>query len=149
MVCENQRAAILRTGAESRRSHRNSGQTRDSILVVDDEEGIRFVLSRLLEFEGYRVITASDGLEGVHRFHEEENRIALILLDMIMPVMDGEEVMETIRMIRQDAKIIVISGYFESDVMRRIRDERHTAFLRKPFELPELMSEIGKLLNAN
>ncbi|MDI1476123.1 MULTISPECIES: response regulator [unclassified Polyangium] len=113
-----------------------------TILVVDDELDIVDVLSDLLTAEGYRVITASNGREGLARI--AESRPDLVLLDRMMPVVDGAEML---RLMREDASLggipVVMMSAAEG---RRLSQELGcAAFLKKPFDLGTLLDTVARL----
>lgn len=113
-----------------------------TILVVDDEFDIVDVLSDLLTAEGYRVLTASNGREGLARLHEAH--VDLVLLDRMMPVVDGAEMM---RLMREDASLRLIPVVMMSAAEgRRLSRELGCAdFLKKPFDLGTLLDTVARL----
>ncbi|HEY1340558.1 MAG TPA: response regulator, partial [Bryobacteraceae bacterium] len=113
-----------------------------AILVVDDEEIVRRTTRSVLERKGYRVLTAENGQQAVDVFREHADDVALILLDLTMPVMDGAEAVRYLRTIRHDVPILVSSGYNESDVARRFTGNRVTGFVRKPYRAGALLEKI-------
>lgn len=113
-----------------------------AVLVVDDEEMIRALAKAALEKFGYRVITAQNGKECVDIFTQRPDDFSIVLLDLTMPVMDGEEALAHLRQLRPQAKVLVISGYDETDVMRRIGGLHISGFLQKPFSAGRLAQKI-------
>ena len=81
------------------------------ILVVDDEDSVRRVTSRILERHGYRVVTASDGAEAFSRFQEQRTTIRLVITDLIMPIMDGATLARAIRKLDPSVRIVAVSGH--------------------------------------
>ncbi|MGO8992509.1 MAG: response regulator [Polyangiaceae bacterium] len=79
-----------------------------TVLIVDDDSDIRFTLRQILRDEGFRVLQARDGLEALERIAEEEPD--LVLLDLVMPVVDGWEVLRTLRRCRADLPIVILSA---------------------------------------
>ncbi len=116
------------------------------VLVVDDEEAVRALTSRMLESFEFRVITANDGREGVDRFAENAAAITAVLLDVTMPQMSGLEVLDRIREIRPDVPILFMSGYMREGQLRNF--DRATDFLQKPFRIEELQEKLRVLLTA-
>jgi PAS domain S-box-containing protein len=108
------------------------------VLVVDDEEVVRTVASATLRRYGYTTMTANDGAEAVKLFRECGGAIDLVLLDMTMPVMSGEEAFRHIRQIRPDARVIVSSGYNEVEAIRRFTAKGIAAFIQKPYTAANL-----------
>jgi CheY-like chemotaxis protein len=113
-----------------------------TILVVDDEFDIVDVLSDLLTAEGYRVVTASNGREGLARLHE--GHTDLVLLDRMMPVVDGAEML---RLMHEDPALDSIPVVMMSAAEgRRLAQELGCAdFLKKPFDLGTLLDTVARL----
>ncbi len=105
----------------------------ETVLVVDDEPHIRTVLKALLEYLGYGVLLASDGAEGVEMVREKGNEIALVLLDIIMPGMNGEEAFKNMREIAPSMKIVISTGYAREDVLSDLIRQGASALIRKPY----------------
>jgi PAS domain S-box-containing protein len=116
------------------------------ILVVDDEEIIRRTTRTVLERRGFEVFLAEDGREAVELFRRHQAQIALVVLDLTMPAMDGEETARYLHTIRHDVPILVSSGYNESDVERRFAGSRVAGFVRKPYTPAQLMQKIEAAL---
>jgi two-component system, cell cycle sensor histidine kinase and response regulator CckA len=115
-------------------------------LVIDDDQGVREAASRLLEHFGFRVLTAVNGHHGVEVFREHEREIAVVLLDMTMPVMNGEETFREIRRVRADVPVILSSGYNEIEATRRFTAKGLAGFLQKPFTPKELGQKLALAL---
>jgi CheY-like chemotaxis protein len=111
-----------------------------TILVVDDESAIREMLSEVLLEEGYRVVTAQDGLEAMERIEEEPPD--LVVSDVMMPVLDGGQLAGIIRA-RNDVPVI---GMTALSKLRRGADAYFSAVLHKPFSLARLLQAIEELL---
>lgn len=116
-----------------------------TVLVIDDEELIRFIASSLLKTLGYQVIVADNGLEGVNAFREMAGQIDLIILDMIMPVMGGREAFHRLREIRSDIPIVIASGFAKEEDMAELKKLGANGFLNKPFRKVELAQMVGNL----
>jgi PAS domain S-box-containing protein len=115
---------------------------RGTVLVVEDEEGVREVVGRMLERLGFQVITAEDGIEALQRLDHHGGAMAAVLLDLSMPRMGGPEVLQQIRERRPEAPIILMSGYTEQEVASKLLGpEGAVAFLQKPF-LPEDLTSV-------
>ncbi len=121
---------------------------RKTILVVDDEEMVRGLVSRRLDSLGYDMIEASDGDEGVHVFQERLNEIDLVLLDFAMPKMNGVEAFGELIRIKPDVKVILSSGYTEDAVMQSFPGQRPSGVLHKPYKTEDLKGELERLLGA-
>ena len=117
------------------------------VLVVDDEDAVRSLTSRMLESFEFRVITANDGREGVEKFAANAEAITAVLLDVTMPQMSGLEVHDRIRVIRPDVPILFMSGYMREGELRNF--DRATDFLQKPFRIEELQEKLRLLLSES
>ncbi|HEY6041174.1 MAG TPA: GAF domain-containing protein, partial [Anaerolineae bacterium] len=116
------------------------------VLVVDDEDVVRNVTKRMLERFGYGVMMASDGREGVDVYKTSMDRIALVLLDMTMPHMNGEETFRELRVIRPEVKVLLMSGYTEQEATSRFAGKGLAGFLQKPYTPQELHEKIQSIL---
>jgi len=119
------------------------------ILVVDDEEQIREMTKKTLETHGYKVITANDGKEAIALYAQKRDEIQLVLMDMMMPVMDGSESIRELRKANPEVKIITVSGLTEKDKIEKVDDVQVQAFLMKPYTAEKLLNTISEVLNAN
>ena len=117
-----------------------------TILVVDDEETVRNVARRMLERSGYRVITASDGDEGLQRFAEEESVITAIILDVTMPRMTGTEVLAELRQRGKTVPVVLASGYTSQSLGALIPGSAPPVFVQKPFVTGALLAGIDAAL---
>lgn len=118
-----------------------------TVLLVDDEEGVRSMAHRMLERLGFRVITAVDGIEAVEAFRRHHEEIRLVLLDMTMPRMDGVEAFRALRAIRPDVKVILTSGYSEQMAAEQVGENGPAAFLQKPYRPADLVHKIDDVLD--
>jgi CheY-like chemotaxis protein len=116
------------------------------VLVVDDEEVVRSAAAAALRRYGYTTLTANDGAEGVKLFRERDGAIDLVLLDMTMPVMSGEEAFRQMRQFRPDVRVIVSSGYNEVEAIRRFTAKGIAAFIQKPYSAASLARIVKKTL---
>ncbi len=129
-------------------SRSDSGSGPKTVLVVDDEELVRDMILARLEILGYDTVPAVDGIEGVRIFRERMNEIDLVLLDFIMPRMNGVEAFEELLRIRPDVKVILSSGYTEDVVAKRFPGPKPAGFLNKPYKLEALRAELDRLLGT-
>ena len=112
-----------------------------TVLVVDDEPSLRIMTQAILEESGYKVMVAANGLEGVEMFRGHADTITVILLDMTMPVMGGEEAFGLIRAVRADVPIVVSTGYSEGAARKLFSTKAFVGFIQKPYTA-ERLSEI-------
>lgn len=116
------------------------------LMVVDDNPDICNVLQIILESDGYRVITASDGLDALEKLQQNE-RPSLILLDWMMPRMDGESFIETLRASTlQDIPVIIMSG--QKEATNKGRKLQGNMCLVKPVELDDLLAAVHQFVNT-
>jgi CheY-like chemotaxis protein len=117
-----------------------------TIMIVDDDPDIRELMKIFLEADGYRVDLAADGIGALEQLHAGAHP-ALILLDLMMPRMDGEQFMKEIRGTRfAKIPIVVISGH--SAVRRKTREFEAVSFLMKPVEFNELIKTVRRFAAA-
>jgi PAS domain S-box-containing protein len=119
-----------------------------TVLVVDDEPGIRRYAKRVLLKLGLRVLTAEDGRAGVDEFRAHADEVDLVILDMFLPVLGGDEVLRQIRRIRPGVQVLLISGYAETFLTDKFGEEKPSGFLYKPFATDEFVGTIGKMLSV-
>ncbi|MDD5245191.1 MAG: PAS domain S-box protein [Syntrophorhabdaceae bacterium] len=134
------------------KEHRPSGtivQGKETILIVDDEETILRVSSELLTMLGYKVLAAQSGKEALDIYGEHRNKIDLIILDMIMPDMGGEETFQLLKAIKPDIRVILSSGYSMNGQAKKILDQGCKTFLQKPFNIDELSRKIRYALEGS
>jgi PAS domain S-box-containing protein len=118
-----------------------------TILVIDDEELIRVTTSAMLRSLGYRVILATNGQEGIETFLKANDEIDLILLDMIMPVMEGPEAFAKLREIDPKIPIVIASGFAQEEDMVELKRQGACGFLDKPFSRAELAKMMGLIIS--
>jgi PAS domain S-box-containing protein len=115
-------------------------------LVVDDEETVRAVTARTLESFGFTPLTASDGAEGVRVFREHAGELRLVLLDLTMPHMDGEETYRELFRINPAVPVVLMSGFTEKDTIDRFAGKRLAGFIQKPFDRKRLLAKLRGVL---
>ncbi len=118
----------------------------DPILVADDEQTVRQVAETVLRSRGYDVVLAANGHEAMNVFHERNGKLALVLLDMTMPGMSGEEVFRRLKAMRANVPVILSSGFTEEEAIRRFGGLGVADFLQKPYTSRALLQKIEKLL---
>ena len=119
------------------------------ILFVDDEEHNRELGLDILESLGYEVILASDGLAACELYKNNVNTIDLVILDYMMPKMNGKETFLKIKEINLDCKIILASGYIENDDILEMREKGLSAEIHKPYTINELSTLLEKVMINN
>ena len=116
--------------------------------MVEDEPVVRTVAQALLSRSGYTVLTAPDGASALNILRDHPVGIGLILLDMTMPGMTTDEIVQGVRALNPTLPILLNSGYTSNDVVRRMLEEGSVqGFLGKPYTLGELVGKIQELLH--
>jgi len=119
----------------------------ETILVMDDEDGVRQLTKTTLENYGYQVVTAMNGLQGMTCFEEHKREIAVLVSDTDMPILDGIVTIRAIQQLKPDLPIILASGG-KNDTSRLQRiDTTHVTTLGKPFTVEQLLNAIAKAMN--
>lgn len=118
-----------------------------TVLMVDDDETVRGIGSDMLKELGFKVITANDGREALDRYREHPG-IAIIILDLTMPHMDGEQCFRELRQIDPDVKVVMSSGFSEEEVAQKFDGKGLAGFIQKPYKLSMLRDEIKKATGA-
>jgi two-component system cell cycle sensor histidine kinase/response regulator CckA len=116
-----------------------------TILLVEDEEGLRALNARGLSSRGYTVLEASNGVEAIEAF-ARHGQVDLVVSDVVMPEMDGPTLLKELRQRDPKVKIIFVSGYAEEAFSRNLPSQEQYAFLAKPFTLKQLVAEVKKTL---
>ena len=109
-----------------------------TVLLIDDEKNIRLSVGEMLEQLQYSVLSASNGPEGVNIYEHNQQEIVLVLLDMIMPMMNGYDTLLKLREINSEVKIVISSGYTKEKDMELLQEAGINGFIRKPYRLEEL-----------
>ncbi len=115
------------------------------ILIADDEEIVRRAARATLHAAGYRILEAEDGLAALDLFRRQGDEIALVLLDMTMPILSGDEAVQHMMKIRPDAVVVASSGYGELEAQRRFEGTGVSAFLQKPYSSEQLIALVSRL----
>jgi PAS domain S-box-containing protein len=119
-----------------------------TVLLVDDEETIRTLGARMLSRLGFVVLTAGDGREALALYAQHRGEIVLVLLDLTMPFMDGEETFHELRALDPEVRVVMSSGYTEQDITSRFRDEGLVGFLQKPYTIAHLTERLRAALEG-
>lgn len=119
------------------------------VLIVDDEEMVRTFAQRAIESMGYTPYPASSGLEALELYRRHKDKIDLVLLDLVMPQMSGEEVFEALRNINPDIRAIISSGYSQSAIPQDLLDSGVVGLLNKPFSIEQLARILAEKIHAS
>jgi two-component system cell cycle sensor histidine kinase/response regulator CckA len=117
-----------------------------TILLVEDEEGLRSLNARGLRSRGYSVIEASNGVEALEALDEKNGAVDLVVSDVVMPEMDGPTLLREMRVRNPDLKIIFVSGYAEEAFDKSLPENEQFAFLAKPFALSALVAKVKETM---
>jgi len=117
-----------------------------TLLLIDDEEVVRDMVGEVLEHEGVSVLRAEDGARGVALFRDQRERIDLVLLDLSMPGLSGEETFRRLREIDPGVVVILSSGYDHDEARGRFGEGTPAGFIQKPYRPEHLVAEIGRCL---
>jgi two-component system cell cycle sensor histidine kinase/response regulator CckA len=120
-----------------------NGQT---ILIIDDEEPTRVVLSDILESMGAKTIMAENGLAGIESFSKNRDVVTLAIIDLTMPQMNGAEVARRLREVDSKIRIILSSGYPEEDIRRKYGSLECNGFIQKPFRPAAFLDLIDRVI---
>jgi CheY-like chemotaxis protein len=123
-------------------------RTQRSLLVVDDEPMALVLAKRVLSEAGFEVVTAQSGFECLDLFRKRPGHFDLILLDLTMPFMDGEETFGRLRSIRPDVVVLLSTGFIAQERLERMLSAGMAGFLRKPHRPDELVANIRAILES-
>jgi CheY-like chemotaxis protein len=125
---------------------RNRKVGAETILLVEDDDEVRQVASRILRRNGYRVLEAGNGADALRVCESEDEPVDLIVTDLVMPEMGGSELAKRVRAQRPDARILFTSGYTEDAVLRQSLLREGEAFIEKPFTPAKLANKAREML---
>jgi PAS domain S-box-containing protein len=118
------------------------------VLIVDDEDAVRTLAARMLNSTGFEILEAADGQTAVEVYAREAARIRLVLLDLMMPRLDGAQALQEMRRVRPDVRAVVMSGYTVHEMSQRFGDAPPAGFLQKPFVREQLFSLVARVLEV-
>ncbi len=116
------------------------------ILIIDDERPVRDAITDILNIEGLQVKTAENGEAGVQVYAQNPSEIKMVILDMSMPGLSGEETLCRLRSINPNVKVILSSGYSKSDISPLIAQKTLTSFLAKPYKIDTLLTKVMEFM---
>jgi two-component system cell cycle sensor histidine kinase/response regulator CckA len=119
-----------------------------TILLVEDEEGLRALNARGLTSRGYTVLEAGNGVEAIDVLEKSDKPVDLVVSDVVMPEMDGPTLARELRIRNPGLKIIFVSGYAEDAFQKSLPEHGQFAFLPKPFTLKQLVAVVKEMLAA-
>ncbi len=125
-----------------------SAESGRAILVVDDERAVRDFIAAVLRKQGHRVLTAADGREALAIWEREKSGIEALVVDVVMPVMGGFELLRRVKRAQPDIKVLLTSGYSESEARSLCAAHSGAAFLPKPCTAQQVTRAVEQLLQA-
>ncbi len=120
-----------------------------TILIIDDEDMLRELLKDMLVDAGFNVMTAKDGYEGVEIYMQNKQKIDLVISDIGMPRMGGEETFKKIKAINPSVKFVFISGFLEIDKKQELEKRGISGFIQKPFKAQDMLQLINKIFTES
>jgi two-component system, cell cycle sensor histidine kinase and response regulator CckA len=120
----------------------------ETLLVVEDEDLLLDMVQLLLEANGYIVLKAKDGMEALNVYNQHKHEIALVISDMGLPKLSGDEEFKKLKEINPAVKMILASGYFEPDVKATLESAGVLGFLQKPYIIEDVLVKIRKTLDG-
>jgi len=140
-------AAAFTSAVEGPATAKAAPRGSETILLVEDEDAVRSLACRILEKQGYRVLSAEHGRAAMEIATREEAHIDMVLTDIVMPGLNGRGLVEKLTGIRPTIKSLYMSGYTDDDIVRRGFVEPSKAFLQKPFTSQALIQTVRKVLD--
>lgn len=127
----------------------SAGRSATAVLVVEDEGALRDLLMTLLHDSGLTALAASDGMEALKLYEQEQTGIGLVLADLHMPKMDGRQLLLALKRIDPGVRVIIASGIVDSHTRGELLCAGAIAVLEKPLKPGELLAEIRRVLNLS
>lgn len=119
------------------------------VLVLDDEAAILGAVRRILERQGYEVLTASSAREALDQMEQRSGAVDLLICDLVLPGLGGREAANTLRARQSDLKVLYMSGYSTHDSFRRDLVKSGEPFVGKPFEAEDLIGAVRRVLSGS
>ena len=121
----------------------------ETILLVDDEEFVRDLGARILAKAGYKVLIAANGKDALDLFEKERAKISLVILDLIMPEMGGEECLKKLMNVDPHLKVLIASGLYADLSTKEPVDMGARGFVTKPFRMKDLLVQVREVLDES
>ncbi len=126
----------------------SSSEQEKTILLIDDEEIVINISEMMLKRLGYRVLKAHSGYEGLQLFKENKSKIDFIISDLEMPKMNGKEVMDKLRKIDPQIKVMLSSGALTDADEKTVMNKGFNGFLKKPYSMNTLCEKMSEILRV-
>jgi signal transduction histidine kinase/CheY-like chemotaxis protein len=140
-----------RDGAPVRRAspqHGIGARASATVLLVEDEDAVRTLATRILTREGYKVLSASRGDEAIALFSRNQREVTLLVSDLVLPGLGGIEIAQRLRELQPTLKVLLMSGYTDRDVGALAGESENIAFMQKPFTPDSLARHVSDLLRG-
>ena len=141
--------AVIRTVPGVEAGAEDDWRGKGTILLADDEEAIRALGARMLSRMGFTVLMAADGQDAVDLYRERKDEVSLVILDLTMPRMDGQEAFRELRELDPKVRVIVSSGYSEQEAIVGFSNQSLAGFLQKPYTMAQLTELLRVALAAD
>lgn len=133
-------------GAPQKSAGLHPSKARATLLLVDDEETIRYINQEILTQSGYQTLLASTGEEALSIYSERAQKVDLIVLDLAMPGMGGARALAKLKELNPAVKVIIASGYLDAALTKELKRLGVNAFLNKPYPLTKLVETVQEVL---
>jgi CheY-like chemotaxis protein len=120
----------------------------ETILLVDDEDVVRDIASKMLSQYGYKVISATTGRDALAKYRDRRDSISLIILDLIMPEMDGRACLKEVLNLAPEAKVLIASGYSDAETVNDVMTFGAKGFIEKPYNTRVLLQTVREVLDG-
>lgn len=118
-----------------------------SILIIENEAYVREALTDILDIAGLKTIGAQNGREAIAAFQSLQHSIALVIMDMRLPDMDGTQILQELEAIQPSVKVIVASGEDKQKLLRQFSSHPNVSILPKPYDMDMMLSSVWQVLN--
>jgi DNA-binding NtrC family response regulator len=115
-----------------------------TVLLIDDEEMLRVAVAKMLRRKGFSVIETGDGRAGIELFRTRWREIDVVLLDVTLPTISGREVLEELRRMQPEARVILTTAYGRDRAVEAMGGDPSLLYLRKPYRIGELIEMLGR-----
>ena len=122
------------------------GKRKKTVLVIDDDDLVADICSQILKRSGYDVVVARSGKEAIDVFKENQSRIDMVILDMILPDMSGRDIYDRLKIVNPDLNVLFVSGYAMDAQMEDIMECGGDGFIQKPFNMDTLLEKTREIL---
>jgi DNA-binding NtrC family response regulator len=119
----------------------------ETILIIEDEELLKELLKASLVSKGYTILTAGDGVQGVKMYQSHQKEIAVVVSDVGLPLLNGQDVFREIRKINPEAKVILASGFIEPEAKSQMYRAGLKNFIQKPYLQDEVLQKIREAID--